>query len=57
MIGIASICIGGLLHWLFISLITDIVHVDQSLTPCMTEDLAENLELGRTFVMGLHNKE
>ena len=26
-----------------------------SLTPCMTEELAENLELGRTFVMGLHN--
>ena len=25
-----------------------------SLTPCMTEELAENLELGRTFVMGLH---
>jgi hypothetical protein len=28
----------------------------QSLTPCMTEDLAENLELGRTFVLSLHNE-
>ncbi|KAL3778915.1 hypothetical protein HJC23_009835 [Cyclotella cryptica] len=27
-----------------------------TLTPCMTEELAENLELGRTFVMGLHKK-
>eukprot|EP00970_Alexandrium_tamarense_P020185 scaffold14940_cov200-Alexandrium_tamarense.AAC.5 len=25
-----------------------------SLTPCMTEELAQNLELGRTFVMGLY---
>eukprot|EP00581_Thalassiosira_minuscula_P019103 CAMPEP_0183730774 /NCGR_PEP_ID=MMETSP0737-20130205/33649_1 /TAXON_ID=385413 /ORGANISM="Thalassiosira miniscula, Strain CCMP1093" /LENGTH=800 /DNA_ID=CAMNT_0025963355 /DNA_START=158 /DNA_END=2560 /DNA_ORIENTATION=+ len=28
-----------------------------ALTPCMNEDVAEELELGRTFVMGFHAKQ
>jgi len=27
-----------------------------ALTPCMNEEMAEELELGRTFVMGYHSQ-